>query len=76
MDAPDKTGLTVIILAPAHAHRLRLLIIEELDRLQVLKMTTPRAHSGYQGMLDDCASDLSDVYEQIVTAKSAITVGV
>jgi phage regulator Rha-like protein len=75
MIAPDETLIT-FTLTSAHARRLRALLVEEFDRLQWYQSTTPRAHVGYHGMLDDIQSDLHDVYEQIVCARSALLAGV
>lgn len=72
----NSASLLLLTLTPTHARRLRAVLLEELERVEVYKRTTPRAYSGYHGMLEDIQSDLCDVYEQIISARAAELVGV
>lgn len=65
-----------LLLSPAQARRLRALLCEEFERIEWHRRTTIRGHVGYHSLLDAAQSDLHDVYEQVVCARSTALAGV
>lgn len=61
-----------LLLSPSQLRRLRAVLCEEFERLEWLKATMPRSHIGYHMTIEAMHSDLHDVYQQIVCARSAL----
>lgn len=66
----DRMPAFELVLTPSQVRRLRAVLVETFEDIEYHRRTMPKSHVGYHGMLDDLQSDLFDVYEQMVCARS------
>lgn len=56
-------------LTPSQRNRLRRLVFAELETVEVLRRTTERSAVGFHATLRDWETDLSAIYEHLITGE-------